>query len=63
LALHDRYHPNKVMALAQESQNATMLFKDRIAAGDRANIYIYRNFTCQAPISTIDEVKQAVSDW
>jgi uncharacterized protein YyaL (SSP411 family) len=51
------------MALAQESQNATMLFKDRIAAGDRANIYICRNFTCQAPISTIDEVKQAVSDW
>lgn len=63
LALHDRYHPNKVMALAHESQNATMLFKDRSAAGDRANVYICRNFTCQAPISTISEIKQAVSDW
>lgn len=63
LALHDRYHPNKVMALAHESQNTTTLFKDRSAAGDRANVYICRNFTCQAPISTIAEVKQAVSDW
>jgi len=66
LNLFKRYSPNKVVALAKDSQSDSMpgqLFKDRKSQDNQSTFYICRNFACQKPIFEEAELLTEMQNW
>ncbi len=54
-----RYRPNLVVAatVAREAGPAIALLRDRVPLGERTTAYLCRQFTCDSPVSTADELE------
>lgn len=64
--LMSRYSPAKVVALARESETEKMpgaLFKNRTCIDGQPTIYVCRNFACQKPITSHEELKAEIQNW
>jgi len=73
LAIHSKFYPNKVMAVARAGDQkaedegkgapALTLFQDRVAENSKTTVYICRNFTCEQPVNDLDKLKEKIADW
>lgn len=60
-AIHSRYVPNKVLALANDGEDVSdliPLLEGKTQVDDRATIYVCENYTCQAPTTNIEELAE-----
>ena len=57
------YLPNKVVVLAENGENADFipLLQERGMLGGKATAYICENFTCQKPVTEIEDLKQQIA--
>ena len=61
-ALHQKYYPNKVVAVASAKADLEFL-KGKTAIDQKTTVYICQNFTCEKPINSLSELKTKTSDW
>lgn len=61
-ALHQKYYPNKVVAVASDGAGLDFL-KDKKALDEQTTVYICQNFTCDKPVNNLAELKARLSDW
>lgn len=59
LAMQQMFLPNKVIAASREPEESIPLLGGKDGNAD-ALIYVCRNFTCQRPVSDLDEFRQMV---
>ena len=64
-AIHRRFLPNKVLAGAQDRVGAEVaekvpLLKDRGRIDGQTTVYICENFSCQKPITSLEELEAAL---
>ena len=60
-AVHSRYVPNKVLALASDAEGLSdliPLLEGKTQVDGRATIYVCENYTCQAPITDVEELAE-----
>ena len=60
-AVHSRYIPNKVLALASDGEDVgdlIPLLEGKTQVDGKATIYVCENYTCQAPTTDIDELAE-----
>jgi hypothetical protein len=63
VALGRQYLPNRVQALVDpQSGAATPLAQGKTAVNGQATLYVCRNFACQAPIVSTDQVTAALAE-
>ena len=57
--LQGPYRPNQVVAVAAQNETAghPALLDARPAQDDRATVYVCENFTCQQPVTTVQELE------
>jgi uncharacterized protein YyaL (SSP411 family) len=57
--LQEPYRPNQVVAVATENQTTghPSLLEARPAQDARATVYVCENFTCQQPVTTVQELE------
>ena len=61
-ALHQRYYPNKVVAVASDKTDLDFL-KDKKALEEKTTVYICQNFTCDKPVNNPSDLKARLSGW
>ena len=60
-AIHSRYVPNKVLALASDGEDVSdliPLLEGKTQVDGRATIYVCENYTCQAPTTDVEELAE-----
>ncbi|MBP9091183.1 thioredoxin domain-containing protein [bacterium] len=62
LALHQKYYPNKVVAVASEKSDLNFL-KDKKVLEKKTTVYICQNFTCDKPVNNLSDLKARLSGW
>ena len=58
-AVHSRYIPNKVLALASDGEDVSdliPLLEGKTQVDNKATIYVCENYTCQAPTTDVEEL-------
>ena len=66
LAIHERFRPHKVVAPAPGGATADglaeliPLLKDRPARGEQVTTYVCENFTCLAPVTGVQRLREAL---
>ena len=58
-AINQRYFPNKIIMAAAEENNSYPLLADRRADGG-TNIFICKEYSCQLPVKTLQEVEELI---
>lgn len=62
--VNTRYLPNSVLACGrpddEEAVRAVPLLEDRMMRGGEATAYVCQNFVCQAPVTTVEGLEQAL---
>lgn len=61
-ALHQKYYPNKVVAVASDKAELPFL-KDKKTLDGKTTVYICQNFTCDKPLNSLEELKGRLSGW
>lgn len=61
-ALHQKYYPNKVVAVASEKTDLPFL-KDKKTVEGKSTVYICQNFTCDKPLNSLAELKTRLTSW
>jgi uncharacterized protein YyaL (SSP411 family) len=61
-ALHQKYYPNKVVAVASAKAELEFL-KDKTAIDQKTTVYICQNFTCEKPVNSLADLKTKISGW
>ncbi|GJM45189.1 MAG: thioredoxin domain-containing protein [Gemmatimonadota bacterium] len=65
-AVHEEYLPGTVMALLAPGDEATAqlipLLEGKVLVDDHEAAYVCRNFTCRAPVTTAEALRQAVAE-
>ncbi|CAN5419461.1 thioredoxin domain-containing protein [soil metagenome] len=63
-ALHQKYYPNKVVAVTKGKSNIDFDFlKGKEAIDKKTTVYICRNFTCDKPLNNMTELKARIANW
>ena len=60
-AVHSRYIPNKVLALASDGEDVSdliPLLEGKTQVDSKATIYVCENYTCQAPTTDVEELAE-----
>ncbi len=60
-AVHSRYIPNKVLALASDGEDVgdlIPLLEGKTQLGGKATIYVCENYTCQVPTTDVEELAE-----
>ena len=60
-AVHSRYIPNKVLALASDGEDVSdliPLLEGKTQVDGEATIYVCENYTCQAPTTDVEELAE-----
>ena len=60
-AVHNRYVPNKVIALAGDGEDVSdlvPLLEGKTRVDGKATIYVCENYTCQAPTTDVEELAE-----
>jgi uncharacterized protein YyaL (SSP411 family) len=60
-AVHSRYIPNKVLALASDGEDVSdliPLLEGKTQFDGKATIYVCENYTCQAPTTDVEELAE-----
>jgi uncharacterized protein YyaL (SSP411 family) len=60
--LHQRYYPNKVVAVTNDKTDRDFL-KDKKALEQKTTVYICKNFTCDKPVNNLSDLKARLSGW
>jgi uncharacterized protein YyaL (SSP411 family) len=64
--IYSRYMPDKVVSLARPGDEAAAesikLLADRPAVEGRATVYVCRNYTCLAPATSVQELRERLSE-
>ena len=58
-AIHSRFVPNKVLALASDGEDVSdliPLLESKTQVEGKATIYVCENYTCQAPTTDVEEL-------
>ncbi len=61
-ALHQKYYPNKVVAVASAKAELEFL-KDKTAIDQKTTVYICQNFTCEKPVNSLADLKTKIAGW
>ena len=60
-AIHSRFIPNKVLALAKDGEDVSdliPLLESKTQIDGKATIYVCENYTCQAPTTDVEELAE-----
>ncbi|MDP3507894.1 MAG: thioredoxin domain-containing protein [Candidatus Melainabacteria bacterium] len=60
--LHQKYYPNKVVAVVSEKTDLDFL-KDKKTLEQKTTVYICQNFTCEKPVNNLSDLKAKLSGW
>lgn len=64
--IYSRFLPNKVVAVSESGDSSASdtiaLLKDKTAVGGKATAYVCRNYACQAPVTTPEELAAQIAD-
>ncbi len=61
-ALHQKYYPNKVVAVASDKADLDFL-KEKKPLDEQTTIYICQNFTCDKPVNNLADLKARLTGW
>jgi hypothetical protein len=64
--IYSRYLPNKVLAASETAETASTeaikLLEGKTAVDQQPTVYVCRNYTCLAPASTVEELRERLSE-
>lgn len=65
--LHRQYLPNRVILVAREGdkalETASPLARERTAIDGKPTVYICQNYSCEKPITDLNDLKAAIATW